>query len=414
MNVKFRMPKLQLNFIKSPTMKELLMTFIGTTLSIVLTFGTAHYVDEKNKKDLGRQTAMMVIHDMDNTIELLKQMSKTEQQINELSRYIIDHFDMIDSIDRDTIWDLTDYLVYDSNDDRICKFDESSEKLFLSSQESWKNIDNAVFIDAVQNFYTERHDYFDNINKSPYWRKPISSETYYQYFMERSGQRYNAHETLKQFMENKEVMYYLDNASFRQASFSNAAETLQHYSDLCKFTMGITDEELEEYIKNRERKGRNIKDNELIGKWVSWDTESTYSCYEFLEDHTYKQTYINHYSYPIYIGRMDIIYNSCGTWQLKGDSLCMSLKTGKSSYKIDHSNIKAKPGKEKEVEDYIKELDGVCKQRVMKAKKEKDVTASYGATINPTGNKIEFVMVEEDESGKKQTQTTYFSRAKEN
>lgn len=92
----------------------------------------------------------------------------------------------------------------------------------------------------------------------------------------------------------------------------------------------------------------------------------------------------------------------------------MSLKTSKSSYKIDHSNIKAKPGKEKEVEDYIKELDGVCKQRVMKAKKEKDVTASYGATINPTGNKIEFVMVEEDESGKKQTQTTYFSRAKEN
>lgn len=413
MIVKFRMPKVQLNFIKNSMLKELLMTFIATTLSIVLTFGTAHYVDEKNKKDLGRQTAMMVIHDMDNTIELLKKFAKEEEQANELSRYIIEHFDMIDSIDTDTIWDFTNYLTYDTNEDHIYKFDESSEKVFLSSQESWKNIDNAVFIDAVQDFYSQRHDYFDNINKSPFWRKPISSETYYLYLMEHSGQRYNPHEILKQYMANKEVMYYLDNTSFRQASFSNMAESLQHYSDLCKFTIGITDEELEEYIKNRERTGRNIKDDELTGKWVSWNTESTYICYEFLEDHTFKQTYINHYSYPLYIGRMDIIYNSCGTWQLNGDSLYISLKSNKSSYKIDHSHIKAKPGKEKEVEDYIKDLEKTFDQRMKAAKKEKDVTETYGATINPTGNKIEFVMTEEDETGKKQSQTRYLSKEKE-
>ena len=47
------------------------------------------------------------------------------------------------------------------------------------------------------------------------------------------------------------------------------------------------------------------------------------------------------------------------------------------------------------------------------AKKEKDVTETYGATINPTGNKIEFVMTEEDETGKKQSQTRYLSKEKE-
>ena len=407
MIVKFRMPKLRLTFIKSSMLRELLMTFIATTLSIVLTFGTAHFIDEKNKKALGRQTAMMVIHDMDNTIELLKALAKEEELANEMARYIIEHYDMIDSIDEDTIWTLSDYLTDDSNEDRFYKFDESTEKVFLSSQESWKNIDNAVFIDAVQDFYTERHEYFDVINKSPYWRKPISSEIYYQYLMEHSDQRYNAPEMLKQYMENKEVMYYLDNASFRQSSFSNIAESLQHYSDLCKFTIGITDEELEEYVKNCERKGRNIKDNELIGKWVSWNTESRYNSYEFFEDHTYKETFINHFSYPLYIGRMDIISTSCGTWQLEGDSLCMSLEPN-HSYKIDHSHIKAKPGKEKEVEDYIKEIEEMCKQKEEEKNKKKDITESYGATINPTGNKIEFVMVELDESGKKQTQTVYF------
>lgn len=179
MIVKFRMPKLQLTFIKNSMLRELLMTFIATTLSIVLTFGTAHYIDEKNKKALGRQTAMMVIHDMDNTVELLKALSKEEELANELARYIIEHYDMIDSIDEDTIWTLSDYLTYDTNEDRIYKFDESTEKVFLSSQESWKNIDNAVFIDAVQDFYTLRHDYFDLINKSPYWRKCLNPTPYH-------------------------------------------------------------------------------------------------------------------------------------------------------------------------------------------------------------------------------------------
>ena len=41
--------------------KELLMTFAGATLSIILTFGTAHVLDEKQQREDGRQTAMMVM-----------------------------------------------------------------------------------------------------------------------------------------------------------------------------------------------------------------------------------------------------------------------------------------------------------------------------------------------------------------
>ncbi len=88
MNVKFRMPKFNQNLDKSSMMKELLMTFIGTTLSIVLTFGTADYIDKKEKKNLGRQTAMMVIHDMDNTVELLKEFGKEEKNGIEMARYV--------------------------------------------------------------------------------------------------------------------------------------------------------------------------------------------------------------------------------------------------------------------------------------------------------------------------------------
>ncbi|MBO7098262.1 MAG: hypothetical protein J6W21_00160 [Bacteroidaceae bacterium] len=98
MNVKIRMPKMYQHFVRNSMMKELFMTFIGATLSIVLTFGTAHYIDLREKKALGRQTAIMVIHDMDNTVELLKELGKDEKENVELTRYVMDHYDTMESI----------------------------------------------------------------------------------------------------------------------------------------------------------------------------------------------------------------------------------------------------------------------------------------------------------------------------
>lgn len=188
------------------------------------------------------------------------------------------------------------------------------------------------------------------------------------------------------------------------------AETIQSYSDLCKFTIGITDEELEEYVKNRDRTGRNVKESELIGKWILHNTESTYSSYEFLEDHTYKQTFIDHYSYPMYVGRMDITYHFTGTWELRADTLYMNMDRT-PEVGIDHSNIKIKPGKEKEVEDYIQELKDKLKEYKDKIRKKEDVERKYCATINSMGNKIEIVYEEEDESGSKQERVGYLQKS---
>ena len=84
--------------------------------------------------------------------------SKDEKKGLELARYVIDRYDTMDSISQDTIWGVVRYFIENSSEVSLYKFDESSEKVFLSSQDSWKNIDNAIFMDAVQNFYTTRQD----------------------------------------------------------------------------------------------------------------------------------------------------------------------------------------------------------------------------------------------------------------
>ena len=46
MNVKFKMPKFGRKLTGGSMMKELLLTILGTTISIVLTFGTAQYLED--------------------------------------------------------------------------------------------------------------------------------------------------------------------------------------------------------------------------------------------------------------------------------------------------------------------------------------------------------------------------------
>lgn len=67
MNVKFKMPKFGRKLTGGSMMKELLLTILGTTISIVLTFGTAHYIEERQANQARRLMAMTIINDIDKT-----------------------------------------------------------------------------------------------------------------------------------------------------------------------------------------------------------------------------------------------------------------------------------------------------------------------------------------------------------
>ena len=67
--------------IQSSWGKGFLTSLLGTTISILLTFGTSALVESKQKADAQRQTAMMVIHDIDVCIEQMEEMAKDEEKI---------------------------------------------------------------------------------------------------------------------------------------------------------------------------------------------------------------------------------------------------------------------------------------------------------------------------------------------
>ena len=83
--------------------KSFLTSVMGTTISILLTFGTSALVERKVKADVQRQTAMMVIHDIDMCADQMEEMAKDEEKNNNAVQYILAHLDQIASLPEDTL-----------------------------------------------------------------------------------------------------------------------------------------------------------------------------------------------------------------------------------------------------------------------------------------------------------------------
>ena len=408
MNVKFKMPKFGNNLTGKGWWKELALTFIATTISIVLTFGTAQYFEHKQKLADGRLMAMMVIHDIDNTVETLTKLGNEQVKMAELAQYLMDNQDRLESISIDTLEKVLDDLVADDSSPLQYRLDESNEKVFLSSQESWKSIDNATFIDELQTFYIARHTLYDHINSSSSWRSPISDDEYNAELMKEMVS--NAPRLLRKFLGEDGVRFYINMATTRQQELNLFVDRFKQISDRCKFSMGITDEELEAYIESRERTGRNVKEHELLGPWISQKTTEYDVIVEYTADHTYTQTTILHHPALIYNGRIDMRYISYGTWELCADTLRMVLKPD-VNFELDDSHITPKAGMEQKVKDYIAKVRAYYKSQANQIKEERP--RSYAASIDHTGNKIELMWTEPDAEGNEVKQAHYLTRVKD-
>ena len=57
--------------------KQLLLSFVATTISIALTFGTAAFLDNKKKESDKREMVMMILNDFDKSIAQLEALDSS-------------------------------------------------------------------------------------------------------------------------------------------------------------------------------------------------------------------------------------------------------------------------------------------------------------------------------------------------
>lgn len=369
-------------------LRDVVMSVIGTTISIALTFGTAEMKNAQKKQQDGRRTVMMVVHDMDESVKAIRDLSTLEETNREVALFAMSKIDSLDTLPGDTLTTLLQYMQEGTPFD----IDNTNEKIFQSSQDTWKNIENKSVIDLIQEFYRHRRATIEEINTNFLFKAPITKEKEYELLLStpdhyiHSG---NADKLLKNTLQGDEMDLFLKYSTSRQKYFSDVADNWQRISDQCKFMMSITDDEMTAYIENAKRTGLSLTPKLLVGKWIETAQSDAYrETIEFFRGNTFVHTLFHETSSTLYSGHVKSVRTMPGTWEIRGDSLIRNYTTGER-YEMDISEISYT----EEMADTVKKIIERNQQRIDELN-EQAKTTSFGRRANlvyidKSGNKIE-------------------------
>ncbi len=144
---------------KTNLWKNLLYTFLGTTLSILLTFGTSQWLALQKQKEERELTAMMVMGSIEKFASTMENFSEKMFVRDTFASYLLSI--PMDSIDAPQCEPLLDRFL--SLGIPLLKHDKSVEKIFSNSIDTWKNMGNFRFIEGVGMLFSQM-DYWEEMH----------------------------------------------------------------------------------------------------------------------------------------------------------------------------------------------------------------------------------------------------------
>ena len=319
------------------------VTVLGTAIGVALTFIVSGILERRSKAQAQRLTAIMVIHDIDNSIDIVKKMKEEEERNGELLRFALKQRDQLEGMPFDTLSRVLGVLI-DSRS--VFSFDTSKEKIFNSDLDTWQNLGNMAFLDNVQTFYHYRKGAQDAINESTVWERPIPNEEYMQLIMD-SGwvteEEFAA--ILQPFLEEKlhenRVVYYINVSSSRLDYLTQLIDYWTGLNNENKFLMGISDRELEDYVNNINKKGVSLNRSKLLGHWVLNVGDQTNE-YDFHSDRGYDFSidYAPAFVKSMFFsGKLKVRFSYRGKWAFQGDSLVLTPDYNTTDVIVDPSAL---------------------------------------------------------------------------
>lgn len=148
MNIKLHTPTTLKAGSGMSSARQFMLSLIATTVSIILTFGTAALIDYYKKQASKKEMVMMVISDFDNTIEYLERVDSGLIECRRLQQEVALHPESFDSLKYHfppaiSSWLAVNYL-------------ETTEKIFSTSIETFSTIGDVNFVKDVSSFYLAR------------------------------------------------------------------------------------------------------------------------------------------------------------------------------------------------------------------------------------------------------------------
>ena len=141
---------------KSPTwLKDLLVAFAATTLSIILTFGTTGVINRVKQKQERKLTALMVMSSIEKFARELDVIVEDLARKDSIATWLL-------SVPIEEVAELGDFLMDPIRETAgnyiVLARDKSADAIFSSSIETWKNLGCFAFIENVGYAFSEMDD----------------------------------------------------------------------------------------------------------------------------------------------------------------------------------------------------------------------------------------------------------------
>ena len=423
MNVKFKMPKFGRNLTAKGSLKELLMTFLGTTISIVLTFGTSALLDNREKAAQQRQTAIMSVYDIDEIIRMLKEDMEKEKALSDVTNYLFTHQDEMDSISPDTLKMAVAYLVEDMAEKPEWA-DDSKEKAFSGNIEVRQNMKYAQFYDNVRESYRLRRELLGYMEKDIVFSRPVSDADYRQFLQQLDLTDFDtdgnltedaSRSLLRHAFQQRSTELYLRYFFKRRDAYGYYIMHLIRLNRENKFMADITDNDMAEYVKKNVDKTKPVTAQQLIGMWEEQLVDNNVFHFKLNKDQTVVficdevnklDLYLNDENIYVPI-LVPMTTRLKGHWSLEGDSLKMDfdnktlevLAIDVDFSRLPKSALKRSKGKKEAIKDLF-----------IQVSKEKDWTVSRKVSFDLSGQIMVCEVPEKTLWGTTKTTTTQMVR----
>lgn len=373
--------------------QQFFITVIGTAIGVALTFVVSGILERRNKAQAQRLTAIMVIHDIDNTVNIFQSWKDNEEKGKALLMYALEHKDQKEAIPSDTLMNVLNLLVRSKTE---YHFDTSKEQIFNSDADTWQNLENMKFIDNVQEFFYERQRFLEIANNAEWFREPIPDEEFMQVIMNSGWVTEEEYFTelwafLRDKLQDKRVAYYINVSHARVEALTQYIDKFTLLNEENKFIMGITDQELEDYVNSLHNNGIALTKGDLPGHWLFASRDQNME-YTFHSDNTYTYSNAKNSSYvktPYWSGVYTVKVTYKGTWALQRDSLVLTPDYASSDVLLDPSGIVVEKDGEKNLADWLNQYQETT-LNYFREEDDKEYQYAIKARLDSSRDKMEW------------------------
>lgn len=411
-------------------LKGFLVSLLGTSIGVGLTFTVNRCVDTRKQQAAQHETAIMAVCDIDEITQSLKEEMLLEDSLFKVAMYVSTHQELIDSLPMDTLDMAFEYL-YDNPMKVKGWTADTKENAFNSGIDARMNIGNNQFYDNVQTCYYVRRSLIKRMEEAPVFRRPVSKEDYEKFLqslnpleIDQSGVPYPhaQRQVMKQIFAQESTTLYLKRFFSRRDAYMRATVDMERLNRDNKMLMDISDEDVEVYIKRNLGNVLELPSEELIlGTWEINQGQNVRT-FVFKEGNISELTIqmVGNFQVILQEEHRDVLvltpltYHLKGRWELRGDTLITDYdgKTLKLlSFDLDASNFpKAALERLKDSLEIKKEMfkDGLIEH--LKHQDYKDVSL---ISFDQYGNTIKMKQEQQTPAGKKEVFTIQLYRKQE-